>query len=185
MISYVVWDLGETITTPPPGGMDLKPLNQYKEIKLRENVIEVLKRVENLGLKNAILSNTARSDSAAVKVMLERLGILEMFSYVYATKSELDSSIPQKPDEIVYKNLLQEIGVGAEEAIMVGNTWDTDILGANHVGMHSIFLQNPLVSVRRNWDSKVNNPPWIIPVWDIDSVVEAIELISQSIGSNR
>ncbi|WP_269410348.1 HAD family hydrolase [Lentibacillus daqui] len=181
MISYVIWDLGETITTPPPGGMDLKPLNEYPDIKLRKNVDEVLKTINKFGLKNAILSNTARSDSNAVKKLLKRLGVLELFEYVYATQSELDPNIPEKPDAIVYNMVLDDLGIKASDGIMVGNTWDTDIIGANYVGMHSIWLQNPSVSVRKDRETKVNNPPWVIPIWDVDSVPTAIELINSGV----
>ncbi|MDY0393722.1 HAD family hydrolase [Virgibacillus halophilus] len=168
------------MTTPPPGGTDYKPLDQYNNIELRPNVVKTLKKIESLGLKNVILSNTASSDSATVIRMLDRLGVLEMFEYVYATQSELDPDIPQKPDEIVFNKVLQKIGVKPKDCIMVGNTWDTDIVGANRAGMHAVWLQNPLVSVRKNCEVTVNTPPWILPVWDVDSVPKAIELIIES-----
>ncbi len=177
MISHVIWDLGETLTTPPNSRMDVKPLTEYPEIELREHVLEVLETINNMGLKHAILSNTATSDSDVVRELLKRLHILDKFEYVYATKSELDPSIPEKPDSIVYHQVLEKLDIQPEEAVMIGNTWDTDVIGANRIGMHSIWLQNLEVSVRKDFNEKVVTPPWILPVWDIAEVPKAIELI--------
>ncbi|GIO24141.1 HAD family hydrolase [Oceanobacillus sp. J11TS1] len=177
MVTYVIWDLGETLTTPPNGRMDTKPLTEYPEIELREHVLEVLELISHMGLKHAILSNTATSDSDVVRELLKRLQILDKFDYVYATKSELDLAIPEKPDSVVYHHVLEKLDIKAEEAVMIGNTWDTDIIGANRVGMHAIWLQNPEVSVREDFNEKVITPPWILPVWDVASVPQAIELI--------
>lgn len=71
MISHVIWDLGETLTTPPNSRMDVKPLTEYPEIELREHVLEVLETINNMGLKHAILSNTATSDSDVVRELLK------------------------------------------------------------------------------------------------------------------
>ncbi|WP_152657580.1 HAD family hydrolase [Oceanobacillus sp. CFH 90083] len=186
MISHVIWDLGETLTTPPNGRVDAKPLTEYPEIELREHVLEVLETINNMGLKHAILSNTATSDTDVVRELLKRLGVLDKFEYVYATKSELDPSIPEKPDSIVYQYVLDKLDIKAEEAVMIGNTWDTDIIGANRVGMHAIWLQNPEVSVRKDFDEKVITPPWMLPVWDIAAVPKAIELIAGvELSSNK
>lgn len=181
MISHVIWDLGETISTPPPGGMDLKPLDEYTNIKLREGVNETLQRISHMGLSQAVLSNTARSDSEAVRKLLRKLGIIDQFSYILATNSELDDGKPEKPDQVVFERTLNALNVNANETIMIGNTWDTDILGANRSGLHAIWLQNPLVSSRKDWNTKLVVPPWIIPVWDVNAVPEAIKVLNNTV----
>ncbi|WP_205136356.1 HAD family hydrolase [Virgibacillus halotolerans] len=181
MISYVIWDLGETISTPPTGGMDLKPLDEYTDIKLRDGVNETIQKISYMGLGQAVLSNTANSDSEAVGRMLRRLGVIDQFDYIFATNSELDDSKPEKPDRVVYEKTLNVLNIKANEAVMVGNTWDTDVIGANRSGIHAIWLQNPLVSFRKDWDTKVIAPPWIIPVWDVKAIPEAIATLNNTL----
>ncbi|MCK1986045.1 MULTISPECIES: HAD family hydrolase [unclassified Peribacillus] len=178
MISHVIWDLGETINTLPPEGMDLKPLDQYKEIELRPGVQETLNTIEQLGYTQAVLSNTASSDSATTIRMMENLGINKYFTYVYATQSELDHQKPEKPNRAVFDIVLNALKIEARQAVMVGNTWDTDIIGANLCGMHAIWLQNPIVLSRKDKGTKVQSPPWIIPVWDVSDVPMALTLLS-------
>jgi catechol 2,3-dioxygenase-like lactoylglutathione lyase family enzyme/histidinol phosphatase-like enzyme len=178
MIRLVIWDLGDTLNTPPPGGQDTRPLDEYPEIRLRTHAIEVLRALQEKGYRQAVLSNTAVSDSDSARRMLIKLGIDLYFDHVYATASELDPRKPGKPDPIVFQSVLEALQVSSHETVMVGNTWDTDILGANHSGIHAIWLQNPDVCVRKDVSSPVVTPPWIIPVWDILNVPEAVNILS-------
>jgi HAD superfamily hydrolase (TIGR01662 family) len=184
MILYVIWDLGETINTLPSEGMDLKPLDQYDEIELRPDVTETLYKVKALGYKQAVLSNTASSDSETTKRMLEKLGISEFFTFVYATQSELDHEKPEKPDRAAFDIVLNALQIEAHQAVMVGNTWDTDIIGANACGMHAIWFQNPDVSNRKDKEKKVQSPPWIVPVWDVADVPLALTLLSKNLSES-
>lgn len=177
MIKCVIWDLGETINTLPPTGMDYKPLYQYPEIQLREGALEALQKVKELGYKQAVLSNTAVSDSSSTRKMLDNLGVLHFFTYVFATNSELTPDKPEKPDSSVFEHVLTELSINSNEAVMVGNTWDTDIVGANKVGMHSIWIQHPEVSHRKDITTKLQVPPWIIPVWDVADVPLALQIL--------
>ncbi|RIV25900.1 HAD family hydrolase [Alicyclobacillaceae bacterium I2511] len=185
MIRLVIWDLGDTINTRPPGGQDLKPLDEYPEIELRPGVISVLQQVQQLGCVQAVLSNTSVSDSVVAQRMLSRLGIKHFFSQVYATASELDTSKPGKPDAIVFKRVLDAVGVVASEAVMVGNTWESDILGANRCGIHALFLQNPDVMMRTDFTTPVQMPPWIVPVWDVVDIPQALHILNFSRASTE
>lgn len=177
MITHVIWDLGDTINTPPPGGQDLKPIDLYTEIELRPDVEVTLQALTDLDYKHAVLSNTATSDSDAAKRMLERLGIARYFEFVYATQSELTQDKPEKPNPLVFNLVVDALDISPEQAVMVGNSWDNDILGANRSRIHSIWLTNDSVSVRHDVTSSVQSPPWIIPVWDVVDIPRALELL--------
>jgi hypothetical protein len=43
-------DLGDTLLTPPPGGRDLRPLDEHFQIRLRPGVAETLQRLSQLGM---------------------------------------------------------------------------------------------------------------------------------------
>lgn len=170
LITHVIWDLGGTIITPPPGGQDLKPLDQYSEIELRPNVKEILQAVAELGYVQAVLSNTATSDSNSAHLMLERLGVADKFAYVYATQSELTHDKPEKPDPAVFQIVLHALGTDAIQAVMIGNSWEHDILGAYRSGIHGIWIRNSSVSIRNDWTTEVESPPLITSVWDVEGI---------------
>jgi FMN phosphatase YigB (HAD superfamily) len=177
-MAALIWDLGDTLVTRPPGGQDLRPLATYPEVALRPGVREVLDQLRDRGHQHAILSNTAASDSAAVRQLLLRLNIADRFQIVHATQSELDPSRPGKPDPEVFHRLLAEWRMPVRDAIMVGNTWDHDVLGAQAAGITAIFLTNPQVSVRHDTTTPLRAPPWVLPVWDVADVPQAVALLT-------
>lgn len=178
MIRHVIWDLGDTLVTPPNGGRDLQPLDLYQEVDLRPGAREILAQVRDTGLAQAVLSNTAASDSEAARRLLARLGVDAYFAYVLATQSELSRDKPQKPDPVVFQHVLEALGARAGETVMIGNHWDNDILGANASGLHALWLMNPVVSYRLDFTTLVSAPPWIVPIWDIVDVPDALRALN-------
>ncbi|SIT93044.1 HAD family hydrolase [Edaphobacillus lindanitolerans] len=45
-----------------------------------------------------------------------------------------------KPDESIFRHVLEETGTGASEALMVGDNLMTDILGAGRAGIRSVWI---------------------------------------------
>jgi putative hydrolase of the HAD superfamily len=46
-----------------------------------------------------------------------------------------------KPDLAIFEEVLKRLRCGAQEAVMVGNSWEEDILGAHRAGMRAVWLQ--------------------------------------------
>lgn len=177
LITHIIWDLGDTIITPPASGQDLKPLNEYGDLQLRPDALETLRELKRLGYRQAVLSNTATTDSEGARRLLARLGVAVYFDFIYATQSELSHDKPEKPNPEVFKIVLTALMISPHQAVMVGNSWDNDIVGANRSGIHSVWLINPSISARRDMATPIQNPPWIIPVWDLDGVPKALEVL--------
>ena len=45
-----------------------------------------------------------------------------------------------KPSAAIFEIALRRTGCGAREAVMVGDNWENDILGARSVGMRAVWL---------------------------------------------
>jgi putative hydrolase of the HAD superfamily len=45
-----------------------------------------------------------------------------------------------KPDPAIFRSALERLGVAAHEAVMVGDSWANDIVGAANIGMRAIWL---------------------------------------------
>ena len=46
-----------------------------------------------------------------------------------------------KPDERVFEYLMEQLGVAAEQSLFVGDSYDTDILGAHQAGMYTAWIK--------------------------------------------
>ena len=181
VITHVIWDLGDTIASQPIGGKDLMPLDHYPEVQLRSGVKDTLNVVSSQGYIQAVLSNTAASDSDDIHKLLKWFGVLEFFQFIYATQSELAHDKPEKPDPEAFNIVLSALKAAPEQTVMIGNSWDHDIIGANRSGIHSLWLSNVAVSVRYDSTTCIQCPPWVIPIRDVTDVATAINVLQNAL----
>lgn len=97
-------------------------------------VIEVLKKLKAQNLKLALLSNAP--DDALVQRLINRYGLRQYFSPVFSSAG-LGWA---KPDARAFSIIADRWGLSPQEIVMVGDTPQTDILGAKNAGMHSVFV---------------------------------------------
>lgn len=99
-----------------------------------------------IGLKEryrlGLICNTGRIPGTMLKIVLQRLGILEYFDVLTFS----DAVGVRKPDPRIYQVTLEQLGVSPDRALHVGDNPTTDIVGAQGVGMWAVLLGTPEVS---------------------------------------
>jgi len=108
-IKAVVFDLDNTIA-------------KWGEDSLPSEVVDLFERLDAMGLKVGILSNSRRKNVGDFGPELP-------FPHFFNAN---------KPSGKGFRLLLQELGVSPEEAAMVGDQLFTDVLGANRINMYTI-----------------------------------------------
>lgn len=91
-----------------------------------------LKEQYRLGL----ICNTGRTPGTMLKIVLQRLGILEFFDVLTFS----DAVGVRKPDPRIFQVTLEQLGVAPNRALHVGDDPTTDIVGAQGVGMWAVLL---------------------------------------------
>ncbi len=71
-------------------------------------------------------------------IKLEHSGLQPFFEHIIIS----EEAGTQKPDKAIFDLAMQRANTHAEECIMVGDNYNTDIVGAKRVGMHQVFF-NP------------------------------------------
>ncbi|WP_420595420.1 HAD family hydrolase [Deinococcus sp.] len=84
------------------------------------------------GLRIGVLTNYLR------EVQLESLEAIALSGHVDALVTVSDA--PPKPDPRAYAAVLDALGVQASEALMVGDSWENDVLGAQRAGLRTCWL---------------------------------------------
>ena len=98
--------------------------------ELYDDVLPTLERLREGGLKIGLLSNTAR----------------DLDEFVAHHRLTVDAVLTSrahgktKPHETIFRRMLELLGVGAHEAVMVGDTIEDDIEGARAVGMRALLV---------------------------------------------
>jgi len=104
--------------------------NWYRE----EDAIETLEVLKSRGFHLGIISNT--SDDQNVQGIVNQSGLRPYFEYIL-TSAALGI---RKPDMRIFQAALDHFQVPPVAAAMVGDLLQTDVLGANQMGIYSIWI---------------------------------------------
>lgn len=97
------------------------------------------------GMKDALIYLKAQNYKLALVAdtrpgtyvnVLKQHGLYELFD-AYAISEELGT---MKPDPIMFQYVLDKLNVSAEQTVMCGNNLHRDILGANALGMTTVWF---------------------------------------------
>ena len=109
--------------------------------------------------KTGVLSN---ADEGYLYPLLERVG----WKFAVALSSEAVGAY--KPLPAAFERVLAEMGVGADEAVYVGDTLYDDILGSRGVGMRSVWI---------NRHGASHDPQMPVPDFEVRSLAELPALL--------
>lgn len=96
---------------------------------------ETLRELRKRGFALALLSNTSELLDRTVEVT----GLHRYFDYLGLSHV----MGLRKPDPRAFRWVMQQLGLPPEEATMVGDDWDLDVMGAKGIGMEGIQIHRP------------------------------------------
>src|SRR4051812_27505806 len=95
-----------------------------------------LHAVSRISLPMAVWANTRLAAESDVRAYLDRAGLKGFFSSVVTS---VDAGA-RKPTAQFFEFALARAGVSREEVLFVGNQLNTDVLGAEAFGIHTVWL---------------------------------------------
>ncbi len=101
---------------------------------LYDDTVPTLQHLRDSGFKLAIVSNW----DTPLDPLTERLGIAHYFDIIVASHDA--RVLSAKPDPHIFNYTLAAVGVSAEEAVHVGDTYEADIVGAKNAGIRPILI---------------------------------------------
>ena len=101
---------------------------------LYDDTVPTLEHLRDAGFKLAIVSNW----DTPLDPLTERLGIAHYFDIIVASHDT--RVLSAKPDPHIFNYTLAAVGVSAEEAVHVGDTYEADIIGARNAGIRPILI---------------------------------------------
>jgi putative hydrolase of the HAD superfamily len=101
---------------------------------LETDAIPTLRRLQEQGYCLGMISNT--SDDKNVQQLVDRYGLRPYFETIVTSAG----CGFRKPDERIFRLALASFGFPPQQTVMVGDLLEADILGANQLGMYSIWI---------------------------------------------
>lgn len=138
---------------------------KHWEITLEPEAIGVLKNLKDKYMISLVSNFT---DSVFLHYTLERLGLTKFFDHII----DSDTVGWRKPHPTIFKRFLELSNIGAEDSIFIGDELDTDIKGANEIGIKTVHI---VKSKKKSSQNHAN----IKPDWIIENLNELIEILTQ------
>jgi len=111
---------------------------------LYDDVVETLGELKARGLTLCLITNA----NLEMLAIYRELGLDRHLDFV-ATSEE---AAADKPDPAIFQLALDKAGVGADEALHVGDQYEMDVIGAQAAGMRAVLIDrddvNPGISYR-------------------------------------
>lgn len=136
---YILFDWGDTLMKDSPSE---KPMLEWPVVEAVEGVIEILRRLERFAWL-VVATSAVISDEAQIYGALKRVDLDRYIHKIYCFKN---TGLNKSP--AFYHYILRDLGAAPEEALMVGDSFENDVIAANQAGMYAIWF-NPKSNERR------------------------------------
>lgn len=123
--------------------------NISKFAKPFDEQIAVIKKLREMGIKTAIVTNVADDRVEFQRRKITALGIEDLFD-VIVFSGELKI---HKPDRRIFEHAAKLLGVSANECVYVGDNPDADVEGALNADMEAVWIDT------WEYDGRYDNEP--------------------------
>jgi putative hydrolase of the HAD superfamily len=128
-----MFDWGDTVMKDLPDRTT--PMYQWPKVEIVEGAEEVLRRLHPEA--TIILATSATlSDEADIRRALHRVNIDPYFHRIYCFRN----TGYKKPSQEFYTHILRDLDAKPSDVLMIGDSFENDIRGANRVGIRAIWL---------------------------------------------
>ena len=103
-----------------------------KELAPFDDAVPALEALREAGLRLGVVSNMGRELGS----ILEHLGLA---AHLDCWMSSEEAGVA-KPHAAIFRAALDQAGVRADAALFVGDSYESDVLGAQAAGMHAVLL---------------------------------------------
>jgi putative hydrolase of the HAD superfamily len=152
---------------PAPGmraALDAKYAVTQTNWHLEADAHAMLTELKQAGYTLALLSNAG--DDPDVQALLDQNDLRHYFDYI---RTSADCGF-RKPHPQIFKRAMQHLDLRPEECVMVGDTLNADIKGANALGIYSVWINRRVDKTPRILEK-------IIPKAVIETLAELPSLI--------
>ncbi len=119
------------------------PMASWAKVEAMPHAEEALSELRTRSLL-AIATNAADSEEAEIRAALERVSLGKLLDRVYCYRRIGH----KKPTREFFEYVLADLGLEKSQAIMVGDDFEADVVGANNCGIRAIWY-NPRTDENR------------------------------------
>jgi len=143
----ILFDWGDTVMRDYPE--ITIPMVEWETIEVIEGIADVLEYLYSSGRRIVLATSASISNESQIRGALARGGLDTYFSHIYCFKN---TNLPK--GEEFYRYILNDLGISASDALMVGDGFEKDVQAANAVGIFAVWF-NPRSDETRSGNLQV------------------------------
>lgn len=126
------------------------PMVEWDEIEVIDGIADVLAYLHASGRQIVLATSASISNEEEIWGALKRGGLDTYFSNIYCFKN---THLPK--GEAFYRHILNDLGIPASDALMVGDGFESDVQIPNSLGVFAVWL-NPNSKKTHKGDLYIN-----------------------------
>jgi len=130
----VLFDWGDTLMQVFPESIG--PMIEWPVVALMPGAAEALKQL-HASWTIVLATNARDSQETEIRAALDRVGISTWIDEIYCYKR---TGI-LKPDPAFFAFIGEELGLLPDRMVMVGDSLENDVIGAETAGLHAVWYQ--------------------------------------------
>jgi FMN phosphatase YigB (HAD superfamily) len=136
----ILFDWGDTVMRDDPASTI--PMVEWPTVEVIEGIESVLEYLQSSGRRIMLATSASISNEAQIWAALARAHLDSYFSRIYCFKN---THLPKS--EEFYRHILKDLGISADKALMVGDSFEKDVLAANRIGIFAVWFNPRLAEV--------------------------------------
>ena len=161
----ILFDWGDTVMRDDPA--NLTPMVEWETVEVIEGVAAVLDYLHSSGRNIVLATSASISDEAQIRGALRRARLDHFFSQIFCFKNTKLSK-----GESFYRYILNDLNIPASDALMVGDSFEKDILIPNTLGIFAVWF-NPR-------SDETHSDKWNVTVHSMAELKEFFESLDDS-----
>ena len=134
--SVILFDWGDTVMKDDPTLST--PMVDWPQVEMIAGIDTLLDTIHTKGGVVALVTGAAVSNETQIHGALARVNLDQYFDKIYC----FGNTGQRKPSAAFYKFILDDLKVQPAEALMIGDSFEKDVLAANQVGIAAVWF-NP------------------------------------------
>ena len=131
----ILFDWGNTVMIDDPAST--VPMVEWETVQAVQGIEAVLAYLQSSGRRIVLATSASISNEAQIWAALGRVDFDKYFSRIFCFEN---TGLPK--GQAFYLHILEKLGIPASEALMVGDSFEKDVLDSNSLGIYAVWF-NP------------------------------------------
>jgi putative hydrolase of the HAD superfamily len=139
----ILFDWGDTVMKDDPASS--VPMVEWQTVEIVQGIESVLEYLQSSGRRIVLATSASISNESQIWAALGRESLGKYFSRIFCFEN---TNLPKGVD--FYRHILDRLGIPASDALMVGDTFEKDVLDSNSLGIYAVWFNPRSEATRSN-----------------------------------